>query len=496
MPTNDQANTLGFQGSETSGPEVVIYPQGDDPVVLTSPSPLRFAGRQAITALPQLIGVQTNKSLDGGAGQWSLAFKPPNKSDGSRFRDRIMDNDWVDITFYRHGRKWHTMRGMVDDVREDKGVSGSGATSGSFTVVGRDNQKSWEDTPLYFDQFALEEVKGEAVIRLMNLIRDGAGSDPAEMVTLFLWTLFEQQGSFGRSTYTPPKNIPNISADGSFLSSIDFVGSRYTGHPKRIAILPTTTLHNGSVWDLAKEWSDPMFCELWTDLAIDGEDPTPGTEHSIKNTRMAVYFRDKPFPLVSAGDYPNQGLDSAWFKLPTAVVPLQQLTRHNHGRTGRERYNAFLVAPSMMPESIAAARKVLRPLWHLDDIRRHGIRTMDVSSRYKAHLATLITMTFDQRHMVRDWYGINPYLYNGNLELAVGRPDIRVGQRVRIPGPTGPESTWTYYVESVAHSWELASGIKTSLGVTRGFQGDDNTLLASVQAHVDGYTEPEIAGNT
>lgn len=484
----------GFQGSETSGCEVTIYPHGYDPVLANSAEVIKAHGLQDPKDLkPQLVSVQTSKSIGGGAGTWSMGFKiQRDKIDA--FRESIADDDWVDIVFTRHGRKWHTMRGTVDDIRGGSSVAGSGATSATITVIGRDFQKCWEETPLWFDRFALESIAGQATIRQVNMIQSGAGSDPEEMVRLFLDTFLKQQGEFGRATWNPPKAVPNIASDGSFLSSVVFETDEFTGEPSRIAILPNATMPNGNLWDLAVDWSDTMFTELWTDLAVGNSYSMPGEEHHPNNTQMAVFFRDKPFPLVDASDFPYQGKDSKWFDLPTAVVPVQQIVSHDAGRTGKERYNAFLVSPSIQPENTALKNQLLKPLWHPDDIAKHGFRPMDVTSKFKAAEATLITMTAMQRRMVRDWYGINPYLYNGTLSLGIGRPDIRVGNRVLIPGPTGSRTNWTYYVESVSHQWNYGVGIRTTLGVTRGYQGTDDGLLIAIEDHVYGYEEPTVSG--
>jgi hypothetical protein len=55
-----------------------------------------------------------------------------------------------------------------------------------------------------------------------------------------------------------------------------------------------------------------------------------------------------------------------------------------------------------------------------------------------------------------------------------------VGTRVRVLGEDGPETDVTYYVEGVAHNWSLAQGTRTTLSVTRGWKGTDDSLKAAI----------------
>jgi hypothetical protein len=88
---------------------------------------------------------------------------------------------------------------------------------------------------------------------------------------------------------------------------------------------------------------------------------------------------------------------------------------------------------------------------------------------------------------------MNPYLLSGTIALGHGRPDIRVGTRIRIPGEGGDTLLdETYYVEGVNHSWSLGPGIRTTLQVTRGFIGDDNMLLRAITDAGANYKVPTV----
>ena len=58
---------------------------------------------------------------------------------------------------------------------------------------------------------------------------------------------------------------------------------------------------------------------------------------------------------------------------------------------------------------------------------------------------------------------------------------------LRIPGDKSVEEDETYYIETVSHNWVFGPGLKTSLGVTRGWRGDDSSLLEAITAIGERY---------
>lgn len=139
---------------------------------------------------------------------------------------------------------------------------------------------------------------------------------------------------------------------------------------------------------------------------------------------------------------------------------------------------------------------LIAPLWDPEDIHRHGMRHLDVSTSYRSDKKLNLTISNDQRYLLSNWYAMNPYLYSGSLPLVLGRPDIRVGGRVRIPDSTGRKRDETFYVEKVTNSWTHGPGVRTTLGVTRGFIGTDEQLLAAISKSVGNYvvSGPALAG--
>lgn len=490
-------NKPGFQSTETSSAEVRIYSPGDDPIVLGSGGAQPLTGRYRTDKNHSVIAVSTQKQMSQ-SGSFTVSIKPARGID-ERVFDQLVDDDWVDIVFKRHGRQWHTMRGTIDSVTRTRAVGGTGATSYLYQITGRDHQKQFEITPLWFNRFTHENVAGSASTRVYSILPT-IGGDPAQTVQAFLISWLQELESIGRANWPIPQTLPNTL--GNFIEDIQrgFSLQGFTGVPDRISINPNFMEPQGTIWGLATEWSDPAFCELWCDLGKNSAQLRADEECTVDESTLSVFFRDRPFPLSRAvvdeqGNNPSGlalGRSSAWFDLPLHIVNRQQIITDTVQRSGLERLNAFFVSPQLTQEFARLGRNdLLQPLWDAQDIYKHGMRRYDIMSRYKAPNGTLATLSTVQRYMIRDWYAINPYLYSGEFALGVGRPEIRVGTRIRIPGDGGETRLdETYYVEGVAHNWSYGAGIKTTLTVTRGWVGDDDSLMDAIEELADRYAEP------
>ena len=505
MAENSEENQprSGFQKSETSSVQVVHYAQGGDPVIYGASGAMDFKGRYRQDSDHAIIAVNTAKTLEG-AGQFSVQLKPA-KGVSDTILDRVVDDDWIDIVFKRHDRVWHTMRGTVDRVSRSRAVAGSGATSWIYSISGRDFQKIWEMTPLWFNRLALENVEGGWAYKIYSQIPN-LGGDPSNVVQAFLQGWFEALGNAGRVNWVMPATIPNTK--GNFLDDIKagWNVSGFSGVPKRKAIDPNLMNPSGTLWTLAKGWSDPAFCELFCDLGKQGVALGPNDVLDINDSTMSVFFRDRPFPFSlnvqdDTGAPPaglQLGLNSAWFQLPLHIVNRQEIVSDEVSRDGSERMNAYFVSPQIQQDLLGAGgMDMTQPLWDPDDIIRHGLRRYDINTCYKTDAGTLLLLSVTQRYMLLNWYAMNPYLLSGTISLGHGRPDIHVGTRIRIPGEGGDTTLdETYYVEGVNHSWSMGPGIRTTLQVTRGFIGDDNALIQAITNATANYKVPTVGDAT
>ena len=492
----------GFQGSETSWVELIVYSQGGDPIVVKSKGRQSMQGRYRTDPDHTLITLGTNKGL-ASTGNFQATIKPSRSSKDSPL-ERVVDDDWVDVVFHRHDKTWHTMRGLVTDLRRTRTVTANGATSWTYTLAGQDFQRIFDITPIWFNRFSqkLENAAGSLALQIFTGVPNIGGS-PTATVRGMLMGWFRELQNLGRATWKIPETVPNTL--GTFYQDIErgWNSEGFSGVPERSSINPNLMNPSGNLWQLAKEWADPGFLEFFCDLGKFGAQLPAGEELRVEDSTISVFLRDRPFPLHE-GLTDHQGIrppitlgigrDSAWFNLPTHIVPRQQVGSDDLGRSGSERYNAFFVSPQTTMElTRTAPPDMLPPLWDESDILLHGLRRYDVSTKYKAEAGTLLALSTIQRQMARDWFAINPYLLNGTIPLGVLRPEIHVGTRILIPGDNGDTSQdETYYVENVAHNWTFGPGGKTVLSVTRGWQGDDNSLLQAVTELAGRYRVPNI----
>ena len=471
----------GYQGSENSGVELHVYSHGDDPFIQSSPGEILFDGRTRKDKNPSIVSVQYQKAL----GQPSANFVVQIQDPQNTIRDRIADDDWVDLTFTRFGEKHHILRGMIDTIRESVTII-NGASENVVEITGRDHGKVWEQTQVFFNRFLVTD--GRTVFNEALEASGAINGSPSETVFAFLQFFLAR---LSRESLSPswvlPAGIPNIEQGASFVRSVDFNdrngghtnGIGFTNNPERITVNAWNFDPQGNqLWDLAQSWSDPQFCEMYTEIvdAKTGAIPDPGTAVDRTGTQMALIFRDRPFP------YGDGGTEGAWWNLPTFNLTRQDLGNGtNVGRGGEERINAFMSKIKGLNETAANQIELTGVLADLESIKRHGPRIMSSMSDYVARAPTsLARFTNFQRTQLCDWFSLNPVFLNGTLPLARGFPDIRVGTRVRVLGEEGPEDDVTYYVEGISHNWSLQQGMRTTLTVTRGWRGTDDSLKAAI----------------
>jgi hypothetical protein len=506
----------GFQSSERSDVAAVIYRKNSDRILLArsidQSGAFTLGGTQENAAI---VSAQMQKS-HGQGWQWSFQLKLPP---GVELLEQIQDDDWIDIFLSRWGYVWHVIRGSIDECRRRRNVGGTGATITTYSITGRCFQKIYEITPIWFNRYNADNVAGSIAYSLVNA--PNIGGDVADTVRLFLQGFLKNTSDLGRSNWKFPAGMPNT--NGAFTDVVQFSSSGYKDIPARQSVSASLMMPEGTVWDLANQWRDQNFCELYTDLIpkafnsvngteIDISDPTvfaqnaASTDHGLdtSQTIMTTVLRDKPFVMVDPaiqaaydeanGEHtPITGLDSPWFKLPLYKVPRQYIVADDIGWSGYERLNMFLASsPALQQFMKGDFMSLTQPLWATGDMLEHGMRQMDVVTNYVAKNADLFSMSIVQRLMARDWYCMNPYFLNGTLSFAVGLPDLHNGTRLRILGNT-PDDDETYYVEGVAHNYSMPGGTKTTATVTRGVKGTDSNYVQTLKAIVQQY-EAATAG--
>jgi len=498
----------GFQKSENTRAAVIVYQHNDDPIILNtqkSSDPQALTGNKATDSESSVINVTTTKTLSEASGKFAITLKPSRVS--ADLFHRITDDDWVDIVYYINKEPYHSFRGIIDEINRSVTVS-NGATVSTYTIVGRCFGKVWEATPVWFSPYYNDIITQAVSSRVLNTIPELLDA-PDKAAYFYLKGFLEELASQKGVNWLPPKGMPGIETN-TFLGNVEFNellgGSRYFQNiPKRQEFNANALMPEGTLWDLAKTYSDPMFTELYVDYLPKGDpfSKNMSAPLALGDGEMSVIMRDKPFPVL-ASSVPS-GYENTWDRLPVFTVQPQEMISHEVSRAGYERYNAFFVASKLLQEDAKNyALTILPPLMDADSIRRHGFRRFDIES--SVHPAgdnapsaggfNVEEMAIYQRQIVRDWYCLNPYMLSGTIVLGHGRPDIRIGCRLHIPGinlgskKTIPEEN--YYIESVTHDWNFGIGIRTTIGVTRGWLGDSSSYYNNLAKMAARYSVPKL----
>lgn len=331
-----------------------------------------------------------------------------------------------------------------------------------------------------------------------------------------------------------PKNRRIISGaeDGTtdtFTDQVLYFTDHFYNNPSRSAAINPQTFNPGnqSVWAIATNFSDPALCELFCELLVsddggktyryprDGEQtsaPRPAGDETVSKgltTRMAVVMRDRPFLSLhdlTPGAEENIGalhfdkIDASFAQISSFTLPSTSITQLQVSKDGRLRKNAFFAAPSLFQELVALAPELQVPLLHNESVGLHGLRRLDITSHYVGLTKDLqldaFNMAIEYRQRIRDHYCLNHVLYNGTCSLAHGRPDIRVGSHLVIPdnpklttGAGRSSDGFHFYVESIAHTWNLAAGVKTNMQLTRGHRGNLSTYMHELRLERKEYND-------
>lgn len=481
------APTVGYQTSERSGATVQVYNRPGGVLQLAS----RVAGydsRRIEDGDPQLLSVQCSNALNSG-GRFSFSLHVPP---GVDVFSLIEIDAWCDISFYRFKTSWHIMRGMVDEVRVRRDVTGSGVTTITANVTGRSFQKAWETTPCWFNELSGNTFTDEIIFKAT-----GSGqiaSTPPINIRSILFKFMDLVGTTGRANWQLPAAMPG--PGGSVTTCVQYDTSLFDKtRLKRATIRGDLFFPDVKLWALATQhYAESQFCELFTDILPVGGTPAlaqhPKQESGISasNSRMTLILRDKPFPLADPLTKGTLGLSGTYFKLPSWTVPPQAVRSIDLGKSSYEAFNSFMSVNNFDPESAASFGTLKAPLWSVNDMLRRGMRRLDTDSPYMAFAPTTdLELMQARRARSRDWYCLGAELGQGSVQFWRLHPEIHIGGRLRVAGAT-PDNNTTGYVESVRHQWSPQGGAVTAVDWTRVWQGTDRDLVARLGVVSRGYT--------
>jgi len=491
-----------------------------------------------ISASAHVVSFSQSKRLGEVAGRWSLRLKagpviggPAAAAAGPRdWRAELPDDTWVIVQFLapdaeggatggKPPRETRTLIGLVESTTRVRSAGVNGAATVMFDVTGWD----WAALVTRVEALSLPVAPFNGALNVGSLynaafgISGLKGRSPGIIVEL-LWQYF-LRGATHR-VYDPFLEIPNSLP----LPTVDKAAGVLSRNPRGrqfsdIVALEMDDLDGympegnylGSInqsgqrlGEILQRFGNPEMNELIFDL--DDWAPTKGGQRddgvievigSRRGQDVPVFkLRERPFPArdeITADRDAWKRPSSRWRHLPTHDVDARDLTSDELTRSGAERCNFFLAtwAGSMGVDRYSAALAALKegggtlgmssvPAVDIPSIGRYGFRKLEVESRYvdasTRGILTLRTWT----HLLRDWYGRNHDFLSGSLRIGYLRPEVRIGQRVRVKYPEG--GYVLAYVEGVEHTWRVGAGGaregSTAITVTRGTVNVDHILPA------------------
>jgi hypothetical protein len=464
---------MSFQASTNSGCEVTIYrQQGGGTIVLS--------GRTQSDKTPALVSCHVQAQL-GGDSTFGVVCKPEA---GDTFFASLVDDDWIDIVFTKNGKRWHVLRGLISGIRRTRQVMGTGVTTVTYSLSGRSFQRILTDTSVYLNIGQSANTFSD----LANTVTDRLYGRLEDIQPRILLRVLQYLAENKRGSWILPVGMPN--QNQQFYSTLQ-VDTSGVGPllPREMEIKPFT-IDNGNVWSLAQQYSDPAFTEIYCDQ-VDFDRPVAqrydldGTAGlGVDDTAMSVIVRDRPFIVVDPRLGAAIGKDSPWFALPKLSIDRRMIVSEDLGRSGEERLNSFNATTSFEQTTLGTPSALsFSPVWNTADMSAHGLRKLDTTSTYFCDTSSGVSeQEFNLRRklLFKDWYCFNPQYLNGTLQLGTGAPHIHVGTRLYVQGRV-PNDDLNFYVQGVSHSWQLGPGTKTSITVTRGYEGTDENHLAQLQ---------------
>ena len=166
--------------------------------------------------------------------------------------------------------------------------------------------------------------------------------------------------------------------------------------------------------------------------------------------------------------------------IDVVCIDNSDVKQHQLGRSDEDVVNVFQMYARSAGNASAHYREQMgnfSPVVNQISVARHGLRNREVTTEFANYQSPKNKEnSFPKRNLVRwsllqdHWYQHNPEYLTGTIVLR-GMPEIRVGYRL-----DWKERCESYYVESVAHTWEWTgegpSALTTTVEVSRGQRND------------------------
>jgi len=568
-----ESDTSSGKGLEAFDPALPLFGKaGSDNIARTSArgqsvnsNPLRVysigpidevnepgSGGPRSEVIGSVIRVQTSKNMGTAAGSFSITAgvfaewigllhsAGPDVGSGpdNSIHKYVEAGDWVEINVVRCSNESDLDRvyerclmvGKVDSV--SLSISPPGAGGCRVTIEGRDVGSVWADTPLYFNVYdpARNNAIGEVLIKALN---DVSGR-PDQVVMQMLGLVDNPVTTYGVPPVVPDYGLWTTT-QRSVLEWRECWSTRFVSKETRGIISDPNMLTPNSytpLWSFVETYGVPQLNEIYVDTLpeelgplnrFDPNDPTSqrlNPNGSTQAERYAYLFmQEKPFPCIQHGE------DSPWFKRAVTTVFVGEI-QNSQLKRGTERYNhinVLIEMPSTLNDDVFA---LAPPIADYHSILRHGLKKLDVTlplistgfegsdADSESGVQAIGNYVKSFRDLILCWNILNPYYWNGTINLVGIRGDIRVGDILLVVGPSAvfadgpftdpgpdfwtarknsPESVakkkadnrgnaTTFYVEAVSYLWGsgVAPQSQTSISVSRGYV--DNLRLPHIKA--------------
>lgn len=210
---------------------------------------------------------------------------------------------------------------------------------------------------------------------------------------------------------------------------------RYSSKPHAYENLPdwiSYSQYSGSLWNFIKELSNAPFNETFWE---------------VESGMEVLTHRPCPFD------------PEPWKGLRRTIIRDDDIVTDATGRSDLETYTVYIVNLRLMGQALSS---FFNPLWYRPYYEKYGITQLDVTSTYGVSGGDDADAVRLYETEIFNWNIKNNIMANGQI-VVKGRASYKIGQIVVVE-----YSGLEFYVEGVAHNFNVYGGWTTTLSVTRG----------------------------
>ena len=480
-----------------------------------------------ISSNAEILSVTTKKDLAASAGSFTIVLGPQfakqtvNQKGVLLISDMIEPYDLVQIEFKTNESGYKTeMIGVVSRAAVNIDINPStGIPTRTVVIIGYDLGKIIQDFHLYFN---INTIVNEAHKQQNSQILGGKiyfgeldklvkNTTAKQLITRMLNYFFKETGNLQGGPVYPVNLGTNIAKNTSNIASyIDFVsGISSIFHSHTLADpLIFLSLQPGSetsLWDLIRCYSDKPYHETFVDLRRVNTFNTSNNPTEIK-TAEATHIIN-PNPLGGSTPLSDIGLNQPtaqytfnqpyvfymrttpfspknWTNLNYHVFDLTEILHQDTATDSDNIYNYYEVIcerdniqpPNGQISFFYQQSHAKIPIFDIQSISKFGFRKFPMNTTKYVEFVlgdfqhTLRQQAYLMRELFR-WFCLGEEMESGSIVLkgrvGIGYDGITIGSKL-VESNGGTLTKKEYYIESLCQEFTFGSGLKTTIGVTRG----------------------------